>query len=168
LYVSCFFTLFYLRFYWFYYFTPYYERDIGTMYILPQHDFIPLLCIKIFYVCLILSLSFILIVFSVVFRLASLHIEPWSNSAGTQSLPEDGIVLPKHVGAIVKSKETYNLVHLLVYHYIFDNARYRNPKKGLNSFWGTLSLFSQYWRLFPKGWSGCSVKYTTGLHLVLR
>jgi hypothetical protein len=23
----------------------------------------------------------------------------------------------------VKSKETYNLVHLLVYHYIFDNAR---------------------------------------------
>jgi hypothetical protein len=31
---------------------------------------------------------------------------------------EDGIVLPKHVGAIVKSKQTYNLVHLLVYHYI--------------------------------------------------
>jgi hypothetical protein len=28
---------------------------------------------------------------------------------GTQSLPEDGIVLPKHVGAIVsKNKETYN------------------------------------------------------------
>jgi hypothetical protein len=52
-------------------FTPYNERDIGTMYILPQHDFIPLLCIKIFYVCLILSLSFILTVFSVVFRLAS-------------------------------------------------------------------------------------------------
>jgi hypothetical protein len=26
----------------------------------------------------------------------------------------------------VKSKETYNLVHLLVYLYIFDNARYRN------------------------------------------
>jgi hypothetical protein len=26
--------------------------------------------------------------------------------------------LPKHVAAIVKSKETYNLVHLLVYHYI--------------------------------------------------
>jgi hypothetical protein len=52
-------------------FTPYYERDIGTMYILPQHDLIKLLCIKIFYVCPILSLSFILIVFSVVFRLAS-------------------------------------------------------------------------------------------------
>jgi hypothetical protein len=33
---------------WFYFFTPYYERDTGTMYILPQHDFIPLLCIKIF------------------------------------------------------------------------------------------------------------------------
>jgi hypothetical protein len=28
---------------------------------------------------------------------------------GTQSLPEDGIVLPKHVGAIVrKNKEIYN------------------------------------------------------------
>jgi hypothetical protein len=28
---------------------------------------------------------------------------------GTQSLPEDGIVLPKHVGAIVKeNKEVYN------------------------------------------------------------
>jgi hypothetical protein len=25
-----------------------------------------------------------------------------------------GIVLPKHVGTIVKSKETYNLVHLLI------------------------------------------------------
>jgi hypothetical protein len=39
--------------------------------------------------------------------------------------------LPKHVGAIVKSKETYNLVHLLVCLYIFDNARYRNQKKML-------------------------------------
>jgi hypothetical protein len=28
----------------------------------------------------------------------------------------------------VKSKETYNLVHLLVCLYIFDNARYRNQK----------------------------------------
>jgi hypothetical protein len=65
------FTLFYFHFYWFYFFTPYYERDIATMYILPQHDFISLLCIKIFYVCPILSLSFILIVFSVLFRLAS-------------------------------------------------------------------------------------------------
>jgi hypothetical protein len=44
--------------------------------------------------------------------------EPLSNSAGTQSLTEDGIVLPKHVAAIVKSKETYNLVHLLVCLYI--------------------------------------------------
>jgi hypothetical protein len=29
----------------------------------------------------------------------------------------------------VKSKETYNLMHLLVYLYIFDNARYWNKKK---------------------------------------
>jgi hypothetical protein len=42
----------------------------------------------------------------------------WIIMVGTQSLPEDGIVLPKHVGAIVKSKETYNLVHLLVCLYI--------------------------------------------------
>jgi hypothetical protein len=33
---------------------------------------------------------------------------------GTQSLSEDGIVLPKHVGAIVKeNKEVYNSVHLV-------------------------------------------------------
>jgi hypothetical protein len=43
-------------------------------------------------------------------------------NAGTQSLPEDGIVLPKYVEAIVKSKETYNLVHLLVCLYILFNS----------------------------------------------
>jgi hypothetical protein len=33
---------------------------------------------------------------------------------GTYSLPEDGIVLPKHVGAIVKeNKEVYNSVYLV-------------------------------------------------------
>jgi hypothetical protein len=32
---------------------------------------------------------------------------------GTQPLPDDGIALPKHVGAIVKNKAVYNSVHLL-------------------------------------------------------
>jgi hypothetical protein len=45
---------------------------------------------------------------------------------GKLSLSDDGIVLPKYVGAIVKNKEIYNLVHLLVNLYIFDNARYKN------------------------------------------
>jgi hypothetical protein len=46
-----------------------------------------------------------------------------------QSLCDAGIVLPKRVGAIVKNKEVYNLVHLLVILYIFDNARYKNQKR---------------------------------------
>jgi hypothetical protein len=33
---------------WNNYFTFYHERDIDTTYILPQHDFVPLSCIKIF------------------------------------------------------------------------------------------------------------------------
>jgi hypothetical protein len=40
----------------------------------------------------------------IVFRLVSYSIDAEVAQKGTQSLPEDGIVLPKHVGAIVKEK----------------------------------------------------------------
>jgi hypothetical protein len=43
---------------------------------------------------------------------------------GTQSLPDDDNILPKHVGAIVKNKEVYNPVHLLVNLYIFQNKSF--------------------------------------------
>jgi hypothetical protein len=47
-----------------------------------------------------------------------------------QLLPEDGIVLPKHVGAIVKRKmKKYGIqCILLVTLYTFENARYKNQK----------------------------------------
>jgi hypothetical protein len=54
------------------------------------------------------------------------------------SLPDDGIVLPKHVGAIVKDKAVYNAVHLLVNLYIFDNARYKNQNSYFITFVGNL------------------------------
>jgi hypothetical protein len=38
----------------------------------------------------------------IVFRLVPYHIDVEVAKKGTQSLHEDGIVLPKHVGAIVK------------------------------------------------------------------
>jgi hypothetical protein len=40
----------------------------------------------------------------IVFRLVSYHIEAEVAQKGTQLLPDDGIVLLKHVGAIVKRK----------------------------------------------------------------
>jgi hypothetical protein len=40
----------------------------------------------------------------IVFRLVSYPIDAEVAQKGTQSLPEDGIVLPKHVEAIVKVK----------------------------------------------------------------
>jgi hypothetical protein len=40
----------------------------------------------------------------IVFRLVSYHIDAEVAQKGTQSLSENGIVLPKHVGAIVKEK----------------------------------------------------------------
>jgi hypothetical protein len=40
----------------------------------------------------------------IVFRLVSCHIDAEMAQKGTQSLAEDGIVLPKNVGAIVKEK----------------------------------------------------------------
>jgi hypothetical protein len=40
----------------------------------------------------------------IVFRLVSYHIDAEVAQKGTQLLPEDGIVLSKHVGAIVKDK----------------------------------------------------------------
>jgi hypothetical protein len=40
----------------------------------------------------------------IVFRLVSHHIETEVAQKGTQSLPEDGIVLLKHVDSIVKEK----------------------------------------------------------------
>jgi hypothetical protein len=43
-------------------------------------------------------------------RYASYHIDIEVTQKGTQSLPDDGIVLPKHVGAIAKNKEAYNSV----------------------------------------------------------
>jgi hypothetical protein len=46
--------------------------------------------------------------------LASYHIDVEVAQKGTHSLSDDGIVLPKHVEAIVKNKEVYNSVHLLV------------------------------------------------------
>jgi hypothetical protein len=48
---------------------------------------------------------------------------------GAYSLPDDGIVLPKHVGPILKKKEVCSLLHLLVILYIFDNSRYKNKKR---------------------------------------
>jgi hypothetical protein len=58
-------------------------------------------CDVLFYTYFILSQS--LYIFTV-FRLVSYHIDAEVAQKGTQSLPEDGIVLPKHVGAIVKDK----------------------------------------------------------------
>jgi hypothetical protein len=40
----------------------------------------------------------------IVFRLISYHIDAEVAQKETKSLPEDGIVLPKHVEAIVKEK----------------------------------------------------------------
>jgi hypothetical protein len=40
----------------------------------------------------------------IVFRLVSYHTDAEVTQKGTKSLPEDGIVLLKHVGAIVKEK----------------------------------------------------------------
>jgi hypothetical protein len=45
----------------------------------------------------------------IVFRLVSYHTDAEVVQTGKQSLPEDGIVLPKHVGVIVrKNEEIYN------------------------------------------------------------
>jgi hypothetical protein len=45
----------------------------------------------------------------IVFRLVSYHVDAEVAQTGKQSLPEDDIVLPKHVGAIVrKNKEIHN------------------------------------------------------------
>jgi hypothetical protein len=48
--------------------------------------------------CLYLLYDFI------VFRLVSYHTDTEVAQKGTKSLPEDGTVLPKHVGATVKEK----------------------------------------------------------------
>jgi hypothetical protein len=50
----------------------------------------------------------------ITFRLISYHIDVEVAQKGTYSLPDHGIVLPKHVGLIVKNKYVYNSVHLLV------------------------------------------------------
>jgi hypothetical protein len=52
-------------------------------------------------------------------RLTSYHVDFEVAQKGTQSLPDNGIVLPKHVRATVKNKEVYNSVHLLVNLYMF-------------------------------------------------
>jgi hypothetical protein len=62
----------------------------------------------------------------IIFRLASYHIDVEMAQKGTQSLPDDGIALPKHVAAIVKNKAIYNSGHLLVNLYLFDDVRYKN------------------------------------------
>jgi hypothetical protein len=49
----------------------------------------------------------------IVFRLVSYNIEAEVAQKRTQSLPEDGTVLPKHVAAVVKNKEVYNSMHLV-------------------------------------------------------
>jgi hypothetical protein len=64
----------------------------------------------------IFLLSLTLYIF-IVFRIASYHIDEVAQT-GTQSLLDYAIVLPKHVGDIVKNKEVYNSVHLLVNLYI--------------------------------------------------
>jgi hypothetical protein len=52
---------------------------------------------------------------------------------GTQSLPEDGIDLAKHVGAIVKEEEKIKKYIIqciwLVNLYVVDNSRYKNKKQ---------------------------------------
>jgi hypothetical protein len=48
-----------------------------------------------------------LLYYSIVFRLSSYHTDVEVAQKGTQSLPDDGTVLPKHVAAIIKNKEVY-------------------------------------------------------------
>jgi hypothetical protein len=64
----------------------------------------------------------------IVFRLVSYHIDVEVAQKGTQLLPGDDTVLPKHVGAIVKRKiKKYRIQCILLANfYIFKNARYKN------------------------------------------
>jgi hypothetical protein len=52
----------------------------------------------------------------------------WSGTERNRVDPDDGIILLKYVGAIIKNTEVYNSVHLLVNFYISDNARYKEKK----------------------------------------
>jgi hypothetical protein len=51
----------------------------------------------------------------------------YSNSEGTQMLPDDGVQLPKHVGAFIWNEEEYKIQCIwLVILYMFNNAHYEN------------------------------------------
>jgi hypothetical protein len=85
----------------------YHEYDRCITYILPQRNHTLLSHSTMFFFihtlychspCIYLLYDFI------VFRLVSYHTDVDVAQKGTQLHPEDGIVLPKHVGAIVKRK----------------------------------------------------------------
>jgi hypothetical protein len=75
----------------------------AVTYILPQHDLALLSHIVMFFLIHFLychSPCIYLLYNLIVFSLVSYHINAEVAKKGTQSLPEDGIVLSKHVGAI--------------------------------------------------------------------
>jgi hypothetical protein len=79
----------------------------AVKYILPQHDPVLLSYIMIFFLIHILychSPCIYLLYYFILFRLVSYHTDAEVAQKETQSLPEDGIVLPKHVGAKIIEK----------------------------------------------------------------
>jgi hypothetical protein len=82
-------------------------------FILPQPDLALLSHIMMFFLIHISychSPCIYLLYDSIVFRLVSYHTDAEAAQKGTQPLPEDDIVLPKHVGAIVKENKEFQCI----------------------------------------------------------